>query len=178
MNLSSVLRENNATEEQIAVIRGWSSLFFGFFGAFVFSQLAAALLLGYWLNSLDGEEGSFGREFRALKLGRVLGIPATLLMASYLVLDVALVQNLVSSGATRVLVSGVGSHPLVGEREALASGRSRSRVRFVGNATNGARHTSDGFSRIGGQLVRSAGAAWCGCVTGVMRHGNHTVRKN
>lgn len=92
--LVGVLRENNATEEQIAVISGWSSLFFGFFGAFVFAQLAAALLLGYWLNSLDGEEGSFGREFRTLKLGRVLGIPATLLMASYLVLDVALVQNL------------------------------------------------------------------------------------
>ncbi len=89
-----VLRENNATEQQIAVIRGWSSLLFGLLGAFAFAQLAAALLLGYWLNSLDGAEGSFGREFRELKLGRVLGIPATLLMASYLVLDVALVQNL------------------------------------------------------------------------------------
>ncbi len=89
-----VLRENNATEEQIAVIRGWSSLLFGLLGAFAFAQLATALLLGYWLNSLDGAEGSFGREFRALKLGKVLGIPATLLMASYLVLDMAVVQNL------------------------------------------------------------------------------------
>ena len=89
-----MLRGNSATEEQIAVIRGWTGLLFGLFGAFAFVQLTAALLLGYWLNSLDGAEGSFGREFRALKLGRVLGIPATLLMASYLVLDVALVQNL------------------------------------------------------------------------------------
>ncbi len=94
-----IFRASGATEEQLAIVRGWDTLFFGLLAAAVFSQLTAALLLGYWWSSFGGSDGRFGLQFRMLKLGRVLGIPATLLMAGglvldVLVLDVPLVQNL------------------------------------------------------------------------------------
>ena len=87
-------RDSGATEEQLAIMRGWDTVFFGVAGAAVFLELVAALLLGYWWNSLGGPDGRFGLQFRMLRLGRVLGVPATLLMAASLVLDVPLVQNL------------------------------------------------------------------------------------
>ena len=89
-----IFRASGATEDQLANIRGWDTLFFGLLAAAVFSQLAAALLLGYWWNSFGKSGGQFGLQFRMLKLGRVLGIPATLLMAGSLVLDLPLIQNL------------------------------------------------------------------------------------
>jgi hypothetical protein len=89
-----VFRQNGATEEQLAIVRSWDSQIFGLFASALFTQLIAALLLGFWWNSLSGESGAFGKQFRALQLGRVLGIPATLLMASSLVLNAQLVQNL------------------------------------------------------------------------------------
>jgi len=89
-----VFRASGADEAQLAILRSWDTLFFGLLAAAVFSQLAAALLLAYWWDSFGESDGRFGREFRNLKLGRVLGIPATLLMASSLVLNAPLVQNL------------------------------------------------------------------------------------
>ena len=89
-----IFRAGGASNEQLAALRGLDRFFFGISAAGVFSQLVTALLLGSWWNSLSGAAGRFGADFRALKLGRVLGIPATLLMASSLVLDTPLVQNL------------------------------------------------------------------------------------
>ena len=89
-----IFRASGATEAQLEIVRSWDRLFFGLLAAAVFSQLAVALLLAYWWNAFDGPEGEFGRQFRTLRLGRVLGIPATLLMAVSLVLDATVVQNL------------------------------------------------------------------------------------
>jgi len=89
-----VFRQNGATEDQLAIVRSWDSQFFGLFASALFVQLVVALLLGFWWHSLSGESGTFGKQFRALQLGRVLGIPATLLMASSLVLNSPVVQNL------------------------------------------------------------------------------------
>ena len=92
--LVNVFRSNGATDSQLAIVQSWNILFFGVLAAVVFSQLAVALLLSYWWSAFDGPAGVFGRQFRALRLGRVLGIPATLIMAVSLVLDATVVQNL------------------------------------------------------------------------------------
>jgi len=92
--IASVLRANGATDSQLAIVQSWNTLLFGVLGAVVFSQLVVALLLAYWWSGFNGPTGEFGRQFRMLRLGRVLGIPATLIMAVSLVLDAAVVQNL------------------------------------------------------------------------------------
>jgi hypothetical protein len=53
-----------------------------------------ALLLGFWWMLLAVGERRFGSDFRALKLGRVLGSILTVSIVLGLVFDAAVVQNL------------------------------------------------------------------------------------
>lgn len=89
-----VFRSNGAAPEQIEALRQLSEVFFGLSAAVVFAQLIVALFIGCWWSSLVSAPGKFGADFRTLRLGRILGIPATLVMAVSLFLDVQLVQNL------------------------------------------------------------------------------------
>jgi hypothetical protein len=90
--LGEVLRASGADDAQIAVLEARGGMVL--LSAIVFSQLMAALLLGYWWVTLAGAERRFAAEFRRLKLGRVLGLVATALLGLGLVLDVGVVQNL------------------------------------------------------------------------------------
>ncbi|NIW23419.1 MAG: hypothetical protein GWN29_02035 [Gammaproteobacteria bacterium] len=76
-----VFRSNGAAPEQIEALSQLSEVFFGLSAAVVFAQLIVALFLGYWWSTLVSEPGKFGDDFRALRLGRILGIPATIIMA-------------------------------------------------------------------------------------------------
>ena len=89
------LRSTGASEGEIqAVSEGWERLFVGFLTLVIFLQLMAPLLLGSWWAALMNPVPQFGRQFRELRLGRFLGIPATLLMAARLILDGPVIQNL------------------------------------------------------------------------------------
>lgn len=89
------LRSTGAGEQQIlAVTEGWARLFVGFLTLGIFLQLMVPLLLGSWWAALMNPEPRFGPQFRELRLGRFLGIPATLVMAVSLVLEGAVIQNL------------------------------------------------------------------------------------
>ena len=92
--LVEFLQAGEATQEQLDLIGTWDTMLLGIAFAVVFAQLVGALLLGYWWMTLAIGQGGFGREFRELKLGRVLGFPAMVLVSVGLVVDVALVQNL------------------------------------------------------------------------------------
>lgn len=89
-----MFRSSGAAPEQIEALSQLSEVFFGLSAAVVFAQLVVALFLGCWWSSLVTVPGKFGADFRALRLGRILGIPATFVMAVSLFLDVRLVQNL------------------------------------------------------------------------------------
>ncbi|MBN1238189.1 MAG: hypothetical protein JXB36_06790 [Gammaproteobacteria bacterium] len=92
--LVELLRENQATDQQIEAFREAQPVMFGLFAAALLVQLIAALFLAYWWNGLAAGDSRFGTEFRDLKLSRALGFPASLLVAFGLVLDAPLVQNL------------------------------------------------------------------------------------
>jgi len=94
-NFIETLSSSGATEEQISVIQGWQPMLLGVLFATLFLQLSGALLLMlYWLSFTDKGWG-FGEQFRSLRLGRVLGWPATLIVGLGMVFNVLLVQNLV-----------------------------------------------------------------------------------
>lgn len=93
--LAEVARAGGATEEQVSsLIENLEPYFTGLMVAGVYLQLMAALLLGSWWASKTQEKSQFGPQFRQLRLGRILGMPATLLMASGLLLDGPVVRNL------------------------------------------------------------------------------------
>jgi hypothetical protein len=75
-------------------------------GGVIFSQLVGALLLAYWLLTVARGEVRFGAEFRALKLGRLLGAIATLVIAAGLVFDAPVVQNLTALALLGFLFQG------------------------------------------------------------------------
>jgi hypothetical protein len=93
-NAMQIFRDNGAAPEQIAALSGLGTIFFGLAAAFAFVQLVVAALLGYWWACLGGTPGAPGKDFRALKLGKIIGVPATLVMAISWFVDATLVQNL------------------------------------------------------------------------------------
>jgi hypothetical protein len=87
-------RERGATEAEIAALEPLKGMMLGLLAALVFAQLVVAGALSQWWSGLVLPVRSFGAQFRQLRLGRVLGVPATLLVGLSLVLDIPLVQNL------------------------------------------------------------------------------------
>ncbi len=93
--LAEVVRSTGATEEQIStLVDGWERFFVGLVTAGIFLQLMVSLLLGSWWAALAQQQSLFGLQFRQLRLGRILGIPATLLMATSLLVDGPTIRNL------------------------------------------------------------------------------------
>ena len=93
--LGEFANSTDATQQQVdAMVERWELFFVGLMTAGVFLQLMASLLLGSWSASRVQAESQFGPQFRNLRLGRLLGVPATLLMASSLLLDGPLIRNL------------------------------------------------------------------------------------
>ena len=102
-----VLESGGASEEQLAVVRGWGSILLGLFAAFAMVLLLGALLLGYWWLKLARNEAGFGAEFRALKLGRVLGWPAIVLVSLGQIWDASFIQNLTPMALFAFLFQGL-----------------------------------------------------------------------
>jgi hypothetical protein len=73
---------------------GSEAMLLGIAYAAVFAQLIGALFIGYWWFGLARNEPRFGPEFRSLKLGRVLGFPAMVLVTAGLLVQAPIVQNL------------------------------------------------------------------------------------
>lgn len=104
--LIDMLERAAAPQSQIDLVRGLQPIMLGLTAAGAFVQLVVAMLLGYWWLTLARGEPGFGAEFRALKLGRVLGWPAMALVAVGFFWDLALVQNLTPLAMCAFLFQG------------------------------------------------------------------------
>jgi hypothetical protein len=105
--LVAMLREAQWTEDQVAIIRGWETVLIGLQAAGIFLGVSIALFLAYWLLAIAHEDGRFGKEFRQLRIGMVLGIPGALVFASGLVFRGWLVQNATALVVAIFLVQGL-----------------------------------------------------------------------
>jgi hypothetical protein len=101
--LTEILRASGATSQEVAAVESWGGILLT---AAVFSQIVGPLLLGYWWLAIASGQKVFGREFRALKLGRTLGVAATAVIALGLVFDAPLVQNLTALALSGCVVQG------------------------------------------------------------------------
>jgi hypothetical protein len=75
------------------IIAAWSRTMWGALTALSLGIVFGALLLGRWWQSLLDTPGTFGVEYRQLRLGRALGIATTVLFISALVSDSALIAS-------------------------------------------------------------------------------------
>jgi hypothetical protein len=76
------------------IIDAWSRTMWGALAALALATVFGAVLLGRWWQSLLDTPGSFGVEYRQLRLGRALGVATTVLFIVALLTDSALVASL------------------------------------------------------------------------------------
>lgn len=76
------------------IIAAWSRTMWGALAALLLATVFGAVLLGRWWQSLLDAPGSFGAEYRQLRLGRALGIATTVLFIAAMLTDSALVASL------------------------------------------------------------------------------------
>src|SRR5690606_21336363 len=83
--IDALSAQQDVTEEQLDAFRLASPLVFGLLAAGLTTTLLLSLFLTYWLVGLAVGEPRFGAEFRELRLSRVIGIPATVMVTLSLV---------------------------------------------------------------------------------------------
>lgn len=76
------------------IIAAWSRTMWGALAALSLATAFGSVLLGRWWQSLLDAPGSFGVEYRQLRLGRALGVATTVLFIVALLSDSALVASL------------------------------------------------------------------------------------
>ena len=77
-----------------ALIEVWARTMWGALAALTLALVLGSLFLGCWWQSLMATPGSFGTEYRQLRLGRVLGLCVTVLFVSAFFVDSALLASL------------------------------------------------------------------------------------
>jgi hypothetical protein len=77
-----------------AMIHVWARTMWGALAAMTLGMVLGSLFLGGWWHSLLTAPGSFGGEYRALRLGLVLGIAVTVLFVAALLVDSGLLASL------------------------------------------------------------------------------------
>jgi hypothetical protein len=105
--MAEVLQERGATPAQMQAFRQAEPVSLGLFAAAAMTQLLGALFLAEWWRGLAEGNSRFGFEFRDLKLGLVLGFPATILVVIGLVLQAPVVQNLTPLALFAFLFQGL-----------------------------------------------------------------------
>jgi hypothetical protein len=105
--LTKVLTESGVQPRELEAIRNAEPMLLGLLASFVLTELLCALFLADWWLGLGAGDRRFGYEFRALRLGRVLGVPATVLLVVALVLEAPVVQNLAPLALFAFLFQGL-----------------------------------------------------------------------
>jgi hypothetical protein len=77
-----------------AVIAGWAPAMWGALGALTLATLFGSLLLGRWWETLLRAPGTFGVEYRNLRLGIALGVSVTVVFVLAMLIDSPLLSAL------------------------------------------------------------------------------------
>lgn len=91
------------------IIAAWSRTMWGALAALTLATMFGAVLLGRWWQSLLDAPGSFGVEYRQLRLGRALGIATTVLFIAAMLADSALLASLAWVAFTALAFQGLAA---------------------------------------------------------------------
>ena len=91
------------------LVQLWARTMWGALAAMTLGAILASLFLGRWWHSLLHSPGAFGAEYRQLRLGRVLGIGATILFILALSLESELVDSLAWVGLAGLAFQGLAA---------------------------------------------------------------------
>lgn len=103
--LAELFAENSP--EDAERIRNAAPLMLGFTAAGVFAELVVALVVGYWALGFVREDFRLGESFRALRLGRVLGVFGMVLLTLAAFVPLAVMRDLAPLAFVGFLVHGL-----------------------------------------------------------------------
>jgi hypothetical protein len=106
--LSIFMESAGASSAQLDVIEGWDPvLLLGLFFAGATMQVLGSLMLGHWWLGLVDPQVQFGRQFRSLRLGRVVGVASMLILVVGLAAAWPVVRNLTPMTVIGFLFQGL-----------------------------------------------------------------------
>jgi hypothetical protein len=106
---ASMANAGFSVERDRNLIEVWSRTMWGALAALSLSMVFGAALLGRWWQSLLDTPGTFGIEYRQLRLGRALGIATTVLFIIALVSESPLIASLVWVAFAALAFQGLGA---------------------------------------------------------------------
>ena len=92
-----------------AMIAVWARTMWGALAALTLATLLGSLFLGCWWQTLLDSPGRFGAEYRALRLGRVLGVAVTVLFIAAFMTNSALMASLAWIAFTALSFQGLAA---------------------------------------------------------------------
>jgi hypothetical protein len=92
-----------------ALVQLWAKTMWGAAAAMTLAAILASLFLGRWWSTLLQRPGEFGAEYRQLRLGRVLGVGATVLFVLAVSLDAPLIDSLAWVGLAGLSFQGLAA---------------------------------------------------------------------
>jgi hypothetical protein len=95
--------------DEAEVVASLRNTMWGSYAALALVTVLGALFLGRWWHALLAAPGSFGQEFRQLRLGKTLGVVATLILAAALFADVAVIDALAWVAVAAMAFEGLGA---------------------------------------------------------------------
>jgi hypothetical protein len=87
----------------------WSNAMWGALTAMMLASVLGALFLGRWWMSLLHAPGTFGEEYRRLRLGKTLGVAVTILFVSALAFESLLIASLACVAFTALAMQGLAA---------------------------------------------------------------------
>ncbi len=94
--LVEIFASASVSDSQILSLNSWRDLFFSLIVSIVFVQLIMSFFIGIWSLSVIKKDRSYFIQFRSLRLGRFLGIPATLLLFLSIFVDILYIDSFFS----------------------------------------------------------------------------------
>ena len=105
--MSEALTASGANAEQLLLLDSIKPVLFGLLAAAALAMLVAAACLGRWWFTMTSEQLDFGSEFRALKMGRILSVPATLMVIAGLLSNLVALENVIPVMLLAFLLQGL-----------------------------------------------------------------------
>ncbi|MGD8324501.1 MAG: hypothetical protein PVF50_09050 [Gammaproteobacteria bacterium] len=102
-----VLRLQNRPAVEVAAISELQPRLVGFFGLEICLRIVLALFLVSWALGIARRRPEFGQQFRALRIGYVLGIPSALVVVLALLWNSTLLHNLFGIAALAFMLQGL-----------------------------------------------------------------------
>ena len=102
-----VFRQRQRPESDIQAIAALQPRLVGVYGLDICLRMLFAMLLTSWALGFARKAAQFGQEFRALRIGYVLGAPSALILVGALVLNWTLLHNLFGIAALAFLLQGL-----------------------------------------------------------------------